>query len=354
MEQFTVEHPVELIEALMTHVGYATRTRARNALKRGEILIDEKPAFKGSDILEPGSQVSVLSKEEVGRRERTGGAVAKGNKGKSAASTAAVKSPFPVVYEDENVFIYEKPAGWVCASPNPKVKSTYSAVKAYLENKTTEHVDLHFVNKLPREGSGLLVVAKSKEWRQHLQDNWASYAKGLYVMVQGHLPADDALFLRPENGDPYELEYRTMRATESHTLLKFKSGYDVIKDMLPALRREDCLLIGVGRSAPDPIKRGGIHLFAIAIQGPNGEMINVKTRVPNEFLKLVRGGSSPKPAPRKDRRDSRGPKADRREGDRREGDRREGDRRGPRDNHGPKKSADSHKENRRSTQSRKA
>ena len=163
-------------------------------------------------------------------------------------------------------------------------------------------------------------------------------------MVQGHLPADDALFLRPENGDPYELEYRTMRATESHTLLKFKSGYDVIQDMLPALRREDCLLIGVGRSAPDPIKRGGIHLFAIAIQGPNGEVIDVKTRVPNEFLKLVRGGSSPKPAPRKDRRDSRGPKEDRPQGERR----------GPSENHGPKKSADSHKENRRSTQSRKA
>ena len=71
MEQFTVEHPVELIEALMTHVGYATRTRARNALKRGEILVNEKPAFKGNDILEPGIQVSVLSKEEVGRRERT-------------------------------------------------------------------------------------------------------------------------------------------------------------------------------------------------------------------------------------------------------------------------------------------
>ena len=30
----------------------------------------------------------------------------------------------------------------------------------------------------------------------------------------------------------------------------------------------------------------------------DGETINVKTRVPNEFLKLVRGGSSPKPAPR--------------------------------------------------------
>ena len=112
----------------------------------------------------------------------------------------------------------------------------------------------------------------------------------MYVMVQGHLAADDELFLRPENSDPYALPYRTMRATNLHTLLKFKAGYEVIKDMLPALRRDDCLLIGVGKSAPDPIKRGGIHLFALALKGPNDEVINVKTRVPNEFLKLVRGG----------------------------------------------------------------
>ena len=115
----------------------------------------------------------------------------------------------------------------------------------------------------------------------------------MYVMVQGHLAADDELFLRPENSDPYALPYRTMRATNLHTLLKFKAGYEVIKDMLPALRRDDCLLIGVGKSAPDPIKRGGIHLFALALKGPNDEVINVKTRVPNEFLKLVRGGVPP-------------------------------------------------------------
>ena len=53
----------------------------------------------------------------------------------------------------------------------------------------------------------------------------------------GHLPADDELFLHPENADPYAMPYRTMRATNMHTLLKFKAGYDCIKDMLPALRR---------------------------------------------------------------------------------------------------------------------
>lgn len=297
MQQFTVTHPVELIEALMSHVGYPTRTKARNALKREEILVSGRVALRGSDILEPGTEVSVLSKEEVAKQKRSGGAVSR-SKDRNQASSQ-LRAPFPVVYEDDNVFIYEKPAGWVCASPNPKVKTTYSAVKAYLESKTEDLVDVHFVNKLPREASGLLVVAKSLAWRQHLQSNWSSFAKGMYIMVQGHLPADDELFLRPEQGEPYALPYRTMRATNLHTLLKFRAGYEVIKDMLPALRREDCLLIGVGKSAPDPIKRGGIHLFALALVGPEGEVINAKTRVPNEFLKLVRGGSSPKPAPRK-------------------------------------------------------
>ena len=298
MQEFKATHPVELIEALMTHVGYATRTRARNALKRGEVLVNGQVVSRGSDVLEPGAQVSILSKEEMAKRSRTGGAQSKDSK--TNASPALLRAPFPVVYEDDNVFIYEKPAGWVCASPNPKVKSTYTAVKAYLEAKSEERIDVHFVNKLPREASGLLVVTKSMEWRQHLQTHWNSFAKGMYVMVQGHLAADDELFLRPENSDPYALPYRTMRATNLYTLLKFKAGYEVIKDMLPALRRDDCLLIGVGKSAPDPIKRGGIHLFALALKGPNDEVINVKTRVPNEFLKLVRGGSSPKPGPRRD------------------------------------------------------
>ena len=310
MQQFTVSHPVEVIEALMNHVGYATRTRARNALKRGEILVNGQTMSRGSDILEPGAQVSVLTKEDMAKQRRAGGA-AKPDARKGTGSSV-LRAPFPVVYEDDNVFVYEKPAGWVCASPNPKVKTTYSAVKSYLEGKTEERIDVHFVNKLPREASGLMVVAKSLEWRQHLQTHWSSFAQGMYVMVQGHLPADDELFIRPENEAPYNLPYRTMRATNLHTLLKFKTGYSVIKDLLPALRREDCLLIGVGKTAPDPIKRGGIHLFALALKGPNDEVINVKTRVPSEFLKLVRGGSSPKTEPRKAARREEGDKRPRR------------------------------------------
>ena len=225
------------------------RTKARNALKREEILVSGRVALRGSDILEPGTKFLCFRKRRWPTKREAEGAP-KGKDRNHASSQ--LRAPFPVVYEDNNVFIYEKPAGWVCASPNPKVKTTYSAVKAYLEAKTEAMVDVHFVNKLPREASGLLVVAKSLAWRQHLQTNWASFAKGMYVMVQGHLPADDELFLRPEQGEPYALPYRTMRATNLHTMLKFRAGYEVIKDMLPALRREDCLLMESGSRRQTP------------------------------------------------------------------------------------------------------
>ena len=64
---------------------------------------------------------------------------------------------------------------------------------------------------------------------------------------------------------------------------------------MPSLRREECLIIGKGRNIPDPIDREGIHMFALEVEGLKGEVIMVKTRVPREFLNLMKGGDSPKP-----------------------------------------------------------
>ena len=104
-----------------------------------------------------------------------------------------------------------------------------------------------------------------------------SFAKG--IVIQGHLPADDELFLRPEQGEPYALPYRTMRATIC-TLAQIQNGLPRHQRHVAGIEARSCLLIGVGKTAPDPIKRGGIHLFALALTGSNGEIINAKTRVP--------------------------------------------------------------------------
>jgi hypothetical protein len=55
------------------------------------------------------------------------------------------------------------------------------------------------------------------------------------------------------------------------------------------------MLLGKGKEAPDPMGRSGIHMYHLQLKGPNGETVEIKTRVPRPFLNLVKGGVSPKP-----------------------------------------------------------
>ena len=90
-----------------------------------------------------------------------------------------------------------------------------------------------------------------------------------------------------------------MRATTKHTLLKVDAPIEAIHLVMPSLRREGCIIIGKGKSAPDPLNREGLHLFALEVEGMRGQPIMIKTRVPREFLNLMKGGDSPKPAKRR-------------------------------------------------------
>ena len=102
MKEFTIAHPVELIESLMNEVGFPTRTKARNALKRGEILVNGAPEVKGNLVLEPGVTVSVLDAKDASKLSRAGGVKAKA---RTPHPKSTLKAPYPVVYEDDFVFV---------------------------------------------------------------------------------------------------------------------------------------------------------------------------------------------------------------------------------------------------------
>ena len=158
---------------------------------------------------------------------------------------------------------------------------------------------MHFINKIEKDQSGICLIAKNRKWREYLQENWNDFRQGIYILVEGHLPADDVLKCREEDGEKVDVAYRTMRATAQHTLLKVDAPIEAVYLVMPALRREGCIIIGKGKSAPDPLNREGLHLFALEVEGMKGEELLVKTRVPREFLNLMKGGDSPKPAKRR-------------------------------------------------------
>jgi 23S rRNA-/tRNA-specific pseudouridylate synthase len=298
MEGFEVRHPGTLVDALTRQGGYTTRTRARKAIKNGAVKVDGDVVRIPSTEIQPGMNVT----HDRGRRTvRNDSRQVSRDSGRlnHISANKSSKPPFDIVFEDDNFLAYIKPAGWITAAPNPHVSTSYSRMKKWLELQGRGSLDLHFVNKLMKDVSGICLIAKNKVWREHLQDNWNDFRQGIYILVEGHLPPDDELECSEEDGEKVKVQYRTMRATEKHTLLKVDAPIEAIQLIMPSLRRESCIIIGKGKTAPDPLKREGVHMFALEVSGPKGEEIMVKSRVPRDFLGLMKGGDSPKPNKRR-------------------------------------------------------
>lgn len=297
MMNMKVSAPTTLLEALVGEGGLPTNTRARKAIKGGFVTVNGAVVRIPSSELKAGDAVVYGASKEKEATPKP--SVKDFQLGGASKSPLNAPAPFEVVYEDDFLLAYIKPAGWVFASPNPKVKTSYTRMKEWMTLARPECTDVHFVNRIEKESSGICFIAKDLQWRVHLQTHWKRFDQGLYVVVEGHLPADDEVFaFRDVEGskkrERVAYPYRTMRATTTHTLLKFQVGFEDIPALMSGLRRAQCMIIGKGESAPNPLNRSGLHLYHVVVEGPNGEQVEAKTRVPREFLNLMKGGKGPR------------------------------------------------------------
>ena len=302
MERKLVESEMVLLDFLMDHGGFSTRTRARTAIKAGLVTVDGTAVRIPSTTVAAGVTITwtSLSKAVKPKDFDLGGA-----SGSSQKDPKSIPAPYDIVFEDDLLIGYVKPAGMVFASPKPQVKTSYTRMREWMAKARPECKDVHFVNRIEKESSGICLIAKDLQLRKHLQDHWEGMESGMYVVVDGHLPPDDVITAFEPSDSPKkrgplrEFPYRTMRATSTHTMLKFRMCFDDVPVLMSGLRRHSCMVVGKGKEAPDPMSRSGLHLYALEITGLDGESRELKSRVPNEFLQLMKGGKGPKAIPRK-------------------------------------------------------
>jgi 23S rRNA-/tRNA-specific pseudouridylate synthase len=302
MNRKTVDAPGTLLDFLVGTCGFATNTRARKSIKAGEISVDGVPLRIPSAALAPGQKVAwgKPSSKDFAVPPIRGAAPTR-----SARAPQAAEPPFEIIHEDEHLIAYIKPAGWVFASPRPQVKSAYSRMREWLAVARPECTDLHFVNRIEMESSGISIIAKDRRWRAHLQGHWASFPKRIYLVLEGSVPVDGEITVLEQGEHGRNIRafpYRAMRANDRYTMLRTEADPDDVPALLGGLRRLNCVLLGKGKEAPDPMGRAGIHLFEVALTGPEGQEILLKSRVPREFLTLMRGGklkahTAPKASP---------------------------------------------------------
>ena len=92
---------------------------------------------------------------------------------------------FPIIFEDTDLLVINKPAGLVC---HPTKGDAYSSLISRVRLHLGAAIPPHLINRLDRETSGIVVVAKSDETARELRRKWETGAvrKEYFAIIHGH------------------------------------------------------------------------------------------------------------------------------------------------------------------------
>ena len=171
---YCVEDELILLAVLELMYPQSTKTKLRKMLTEGRVLVDGKPVYKAKEQLAKGHLVSVINRSE-----------------------AKVKSPPPegrkqfsklkIIFEDEGILVVEKPAGLLSVATEKLEKDTLHSRCVDYVKRQSERAWCHIVHRLDRDTSGVMVFAKNRETKEHLQTQFAERdVKRLYhALVEG-------------------------------------------------------------------------------------------------------------------------------------------------------------------------
>lgn len=107
---------------------------------------------------------------------------------------------FAVIHEDEDILVVHKPADLVChPTKGDEYSSLISRARIYLRTASEPRL----VNRLDRETSGLVVIAKNALAARELGQVWETRAvtKEYVAIVHGHVPAEQGMMDAPLGKD---------------------------------------------------------------------------------------------------------------------------------------------------------
>ena len=106
-----------------------------------------------------------------------------------------------IIHQDESLLVVNKPAGLVC---HPTKGDAYSSLISRLRLHLGPENPIHLINRLDRETSGLVVVAKTDEAASEMRRRWekAQVAKTYLAIVEGAVAEPAGSINAPIGPDP--------------------------------------------------------------------------------------------------------------------------------------------------------
>ena len=282
--EFIVPAETALLPFLLDCLSHKSRNHVKGILKRGQVSVDGKICTAHAQPLRPGQRVHVLLHVPL----------------------AHEKLPFPLLYEDDDILVVDKPAGLLSISTGKEQEKTaYRLVNEYSKIQSPPG-RAFIVHRLDRETSGVLLLAKNERVKQILQDNWeeAALRRGYIALVEGKVqPAQNRIVSwlkqtktllmysssRKDDGKLAITNYKVLQADENYSLLEISLETGRKNQIRVHMKDIGHPVAGDKKygAQTDPLERLALHANVLIVKHPvTGEEMRFEAAVPGSFIKI--------------------------------------------------------------------
>ncbi len=278
----TIRHESALIEFLQEYYPDSPSTRIRKLLKSGKIRINGQQVTLHSFRLNPGDVFEVISHQEKPITELM---------------------PFPVLYQDDDVIVIDKPAG-LPTSDASGGRNVHGLINSALEEVKGPKQRVFVVHRLDKEVSGVLLFARSREVMEIIKDRWKETSKHYYAFVEGKPEKEEGTIeswliedksqkvhstFEREGAKFSVTRYRVIKYVNANTLLDVTTLTGRKNQIRVHMSDMGCPIIGDRKYGASGDFRRRVRLHACSLSFPHpvsGDEISVSSPMPKGFLVL--------------------------------------------------------------------
>ena len=284
LRQYPVKKECELLSFLLETFSSQSRNSVKSLLGSHRVSVDGAPVTQFNFKLYPGDTV-IISNAPIKKKTR---------------------SHLPIIYEDDEIIVINKPSGLLSiASDKEKGSTAYRMLSDYVQQKD-KHNRVFVVHRLDEDTSGVLMVAKNVKIQQALQERWNEIVskRGYYAIVEGVMEkpsgtiksylkknAQNMMYSskKPGDGQLAITHYRVIKSNDKYSLLDVNIDTGRKNQIRVHLGEMGHHIIGDDKygEPANPIKRLGLHAYELDLTHPiTGKKMKFTAPVPKEFSTL--------------------------------------------------------------------
>ena len=291
MDRWTVSRPLTLLEALQGHFASSSTNTLRKMLATSRVHVNDEVQHRAKHELHPKDVVTVSSKAESVSQT-------------SATSTSSVDPRLTVLHEDEALLVVAKPHHVLSVATDRLETDTLHSWCVDLVQEGNNNGWAYIVHRLDRETSGVMVLAKSKEAKTHLQEQFAAReVHRMYVALVEGSPAPEqgtvrtwlmedkhlnvkAVNRRHPQGKEAVSHYRTLSSDGTTSLVEVMIETGRRHQIRMAMQHLTTPIVGDRRHGADtdPYSRVMLHAHALEFLHPaTDDPVRFEAPLPSSF-----------------------------------------------------------------------